>query len=417
MSSGKLNIASSNFYRLAVIMFTDDRGGLVPAGEWITARHPHSTFAMGQFDNLKFAIITSRLMLWATFTSAHSRTLTLAIRFEDDDTKADAEAPRLQAFLRTLDFPPAKEFIISETSSTPGWDVKEAIDDLRRAARKMMGRILIIIHYAGHGNLDQNNRLVFSASPQNPRSFLFNDLLWPFGVIGSDLQYGPQEILNLDVLIILDSCHAGAAKRGSPNLPLTVEVIGAVAADQVANGNAPDREKTTNETFTSKIADEIAHLRGQGFASVDLAEFVVKLRQSSSLRKPVHTLLVGRAPIRLPLKPPASETRPPPHPRPSVSAGSQEYNIRAVLSLHIHESLSMAGLRRLLDWIRALAPETRITVDSVYRTNSALMVLNVPLAVAYKMRNLPGIVMMAEESSRNILHRLEQLSLQPQTQP
>jgi hypothetical protein len=68
---------------------------------------------------------------------------------------------------------------------------------------KVEGRVLVIGHYAGHGVIDRNDKLAFTASSPVPPAFSLERSL-------VDLYDDCQPVFeNTDVILIIDSCYSG----------------------------------------------------------------------------------------------------------------------------------------------------------------------------------------------------------------
>lgn len=82
------------------------------------------------------------------------------IRFEADDTGAVKDAKHFQDLVRLLNFPPAKEIIISKTDETPKLDYKTQFGRPIQTIEDQDERSLVVGHFAGHGGLGARDQLM-----------------------------------------------------------------------------------------------------------------------------------------------------------------------------------------------------------------------------------------------------------------
>ncbi|QKX61768.1 uncharacterized protein TRUGW13939_08924 [Talaromyces rugulosus] len=148
------------------------------------------------------------------YTDAHS----LSMRWEKDDTEADKDTARFQMMLQALHFPAAHELVIKENDSTPGWTARGKIRETLAAARRTSGRSIVIVHYAGHGELDSSRDLMLGKTSRfSADRFLIS--------LALDKVYDLQNTTNVDVLFILDCCYGYAACRASEVTDRVVELV------------------------------------------------------------------------------------------------------------------------------------------------------------------------------------------------
>ena len=223
----------------------------------------------------------------------YKQVLSLAFRFEADDTQANRDTGNFQNILKALKLYEAVELVLSAGDPTPGWTLTDKLRTLLVTRHKIDGRVLVIIHYAGHGALNASDKLIFLANPNSPTSLSYDGSL---SILEND-----DYTQDTDVIIILDSCYSGTAARAMDIKDRSIEIVASVGYDQQALGNSSQLARLQNKTFTSRLADEVAKQVGQGVTSVSLAELVTRLRETShQQRKPVYRLKVGTTAIRVP---------------------------------------------------------------------------------------------------------------------
>jgi len=83
--------------------------------------------------------------------SAYNHSFALSVRWEADNTNAVEDTNHFQTILSTLNFPKAEELVLLSNDKTPGWSVHKKIHRIFEDAKRSVGRVVIMIHYAGHG--------------------------------------------------------------------------------------------------------------------------------------------------------------------------------------------------------------------------------------------------------------------------
>ena len=158
-----------------------------------------------------------------------------------------------------------------------------------------------MVHYAGHGGLNQFDRLIFQANSREPRSVQFADAFLNHVRGGSDFaQHDP----DVDVVMIIDSCCSGSATRALPTQTRrVVEILAACEPEATALGNKPSsaavKARTQNRTFSAKLADIIAEQKGKG-EPLSFAEMMTIVEKDSPKIKPFYNLFIGSTSVRLP---------------------------------------------------------------------------------------------------------------------
>ena len=139
----------------------------------------------------------------------------------------------------------ASELVIESRDKRCIRTVNVEFGKLEEAISKVDGRTLVIIHYAGHGNIDAAGDL----------------LLCP--VLGSDQSLHVERAFGwlqdesifptTDTIVILDSCFSGRAIRGILPSERSFEVLAVVQATQMAFGNDFCCIRGQNITFTNRL--------------------------------------------------------------------------------------------------------------------------------------------------------------------
>ncbi|KAI9784781.1 MAG: hypothetical protein M1839_001511 [Geoglossum umbratile] len=360
--------------------------------------------------------------------------ISFSIRFEADDSFASRNTTHFQNILRLLNLPQARELVIGKDDKMPGWTVLSLVQDLSAKVSKVDGRTLVIGHYAGHGTVNQNGKLIFFASPSAPRPFGLERCL---GDLYEEDQCTNPDFKKTDVILILDSCYSGEATRGLGRAGRSVEIVASVGADQKALGN--NSARVQNRTFTSRLADSIALRVGRGdVSSISFAEIIGDLRSTSQPKRlPEYHLQVGRVGIRVPI---LGQTRLPIHLRapstgqigrrqtPSGSSIGGESaasipatpQLNAVFTVHLDDTDAHSGeVKKLAEWIHSLHPVIGLELTGIYESRSTVILIEAPWHIWAPLNGIQGVALVCEIFGRNMLSKLllgqQQQQLPPTT--
>lgn len=276
---------------------------------------------------------------------------------------------------------------------------------------KSEARVLVLLHYAGHGMIDKNEELVFFADSAYPRTFRFNFTLNPL--------FAPFEEIYLDkidAVTILDACQVGIATRSSTQTGRAAEVVSAVRANQTAFS------KQNQITLTSRLASEVDLRRGRAHASISFPEVIVELQKSANPNRfPEFKLLTLTSPIRVHLLPPSSILVHQPRKylkeqsfssqsSSSKMAVNDPEELRVVLTLHLPHDPEENDVRKVTEWIDSLDRKIGLELSGVYRANSTIMILECHKSTWYALEGKEGFKYVAEVYG-NDLRRQEQGAL------
>jgi hypothetical protein len=241
--------------------------------------------------------------LRATLTSAvdqhtwfYTRTSALSIRWAYDNTDAEKDVKHFQKMLGVFNLAPAEEFVIPKDDVNPGYNVGTKFLNVLRSAIAEHSRTLVVVHYAGHGDKDANDLLMFTSNLQLKggctQSFGANKFLFELTDNRSFLfepdASGDQN--HVDVLYILNSCYSHLATQAAPATGSIIQVLATVdATNPVAFG------PTLRSSFTSKLLNEITARRNRGEQGIDFSDLIGDLRNASS----VKIFRVGASSIKL----------------------------------------------------------------------------------------------------------------------
>jgi hypothetical protein len=193
--------------------------------------------------------------------SAYNHSFALSVRWEADNTNAVEDTNRFQTILSTFNFPKAEELVLLSNDKTPGWSVHKKIHRIFEDAKRSVGRVVIMIHYAGHGFVKKGKLFASKdgtgGKPMNLSKFMVEPSL--------EDDYYLADTRNVDVVYILDCCYAHRATRGSVDVTRVVEIL-AATDDETPTAMSPPRN-----TLTGKLRGEIARRKRDGYQYVEMA--------------------------------------------------------------------------------------------------------------------------------------------------
>ncbi|MCJ1346354.1 hypothetical protein MMC31_004570, partial [Peltigera leucophlebia] len=270
-------------------------------------------------------------------------------------------------------------------------------------------RVLVLLHYAGHGMIDKNEELVFFADSAYPRTFRFNYTLNP--LFATFPLFAPSEEITLDkidAVTILDACQVGIATRSCAQTGRAAEVVSAVRANQTAFSNQ------NQITFTSRLASEVTLRRGMAHASMSFPEVIVEFQRTANPKRfPEFKLLTLTTPVRVHLLPPSSVLAPQPkkHMKEQSSssqsssskmASSDPEELRIVFTLHLPHDPEENDVRRVTEWIDSLDSKVGLELSGVYRANSTILILECHKSTWYSLEGKEGFKYVAEVYGNNL---------------
>lgn len=339
--------------------------------------------------------------------SQYHQAISLTVRWEADDTQAWRDAIFFKKMIEKFQFPPPEELILPRGDRRPGLILQSKIADVFRRAKATNGRCVVLLHYAGHGQLDDSDNLVLVESGSGGKTV---DSGRYFHGLADNDAYLLDDCSNVDVCYFLDCRYAHAAKRGPALAPRVVEII--AATDELG----PFANQPPGRTFTAKVSGEVVFRERQGHQFVEIAELVQTLRANAETRrqqdtspevakKPTHHIRLGCRSICLPF----NGLR-------SIDPATIPPSLRAVFSIHMAENMKDNEIADLLRWIQTLPPSVSLSLDGVYKTSSTLLIFESAYHVFSKLDGLPGVSLISEATGTNRLYDLKFRSL-PATAP
>lgn len=276
--------------------------------------------------------------------SSYKNVYSLTMRWGKDDTNAARDTEHFQRLLKALDVAPAEELVIQSDDPVYSITFSTAWLNLVGKAAAKLERNLVIFHYAGHGTTRAGS-FVFAETSAGTRVINADrSLIQP--VTGSDYL---SDSNNTDVLIILDCCCAHIATRAPAIQRRTVEILAATSCD------TPNARCGPENTFSAKLANEIATRRRQGHKRVDFADVFQSLKgQRVNKAWPTYAMMVGMFSVGLAL-----------NGNPTVDIASMPADYRAILSVNISKDITPAELVDLSRWIRQLPPFASVFIETL----------------------------------------------------
>ncbi|KAE8154512.1 hypothetical protein BDV25DRAFT_135946 [Aspergillus avenaceus] len=312
---------------------------------------------------------------------SYCHSMSISIRWQDDDTHARDDVANFQSVLRMLGFNPAREYVIPVASKTPGWDLrKELITMFDMVMSSVEGRAIVFIHYAGHGT--ERSNAFHLTDVASTKAINVNNHIINLVDESSDV---PQ---NIDVVLLFDACYSPVATRNYTSATQIVEILLPVDDSSIVAFSAGE-----TASLTGKLANEIIARKNQGARYVELSELIAFLREQSPVKKPSHRVLVGTNSLRFTI--PENETATgyqPPGPA-----------TRTVFSLRLVKGLTKEQLGLFVEWVRTLPQEVGLKLDGVYETKSMVLVFCAPWTFWSKMKGYRFVSFISETLTPNLL--------------
>ncbi|OJZ90948.1 hypothetical protein ASPFODRAFT_57185 [Aspergillus luchuensis CBS 106.47] len=291
----------------------------------------------------------------------------IAVRWELDDTNAELDTAHFQSMLKNFDTDPAEVLVLgSDDHYPPGSFLQRKRDSATNT--------LIIFHYAGHGATKNGSfNIVENMSEESKtadfESAILADVKNPKGF--SDM---------IDVLFILDCCYAHYTTRAPKTTRNVIEILAATSSQTVTARSAP------NNTFTAKLANEIARRKKAHHESVEFTSVFQSLLTRPSTRvRPTHALLVGAASVNIPLNG---------HRMVDPRIIPADYN--ALFAVNISRDITKEELKELSTWMRELPSFAGLKIENIYHTQSMCLIMRASFSVYTKLHNMQGYNLIAE---------------------
>lgn len=179
----------------------------------------------------------------------------------------------------------------------------------------------------------------------------------------------------LDVVFIIDSCYSGITTRKDQSVKRIVEVIAAVDASGTALGNDLTNPKKQARTFTSKIADHLALLKGKKTDAIDFATIAATLTAESPVKKPTYKLIMGTTSICV--SPSGNVNTPAP--------GPSDKELSALVRVHLTQTLTSDDAQNLKKWLRFLDKRYPLSLECVYEAESTIILLTMTHSMFLKL--------------------------------
>ncbi|KAJ5688653.1 hypothetical protein N7462_003045 [Penicillium macrosclerotiorum] len=336
-----------------------------------------SAITQAQFEDAITRAVNNR-------SRSYNSSFALSIRWERDKTNASADTEKFQTILSTLNLKQAEVEILAEQDQTPGWTLNDKIRSIFRSAANTPGKSIVLIHYAGHGEIRGDQLFaVDDLSRQRINLQRFIDT-----VVAGDVQ--DFDIADTDAVFFLDCCYSHIAIRALNSTTRVVEIL-AASDDSTPEAFAPPRN-----TLTGKLRGEIARRKHYGHRFVILSDVMATIRANSPVVKPTHHIKLGVSACF----PFTGVTR--------INPNTIAPSLRAVFSVRITENMTREQLDRFITWISTLPPGIDIELDGVYTTTSTLLIFQSAYTLFTNVAGYPGLTFISDVTSPNYRKYLAQ---------
>lgn len=338
-----------------------------------------SAMTQARFEDAITRAVTSR-------SRAYSHSFAMSIRWELDNTDAATDTENFKVILSTLNLdPPCVEIMGGpNTNKTPSWNLNGKLRSLFESAVNAPGKSLVIIHYAGHGEirrvpLDERRDLLFAVEGPHGRAFSLQPIIDTI----VDGYFFEIDLTDLDVVFILDCCYSHMATRMGHSTGRALEILAA------SDDTTPEALMPPRNTLTGKLRGEISRRKREGHMFIRLADVMANIRENSPVVKPTHSVKLGTS-ICIPFSG-AKWTDP----------DSIAPTLRAVFSVRVSDNVTEEQMTRFIKWIETLPQAFAIELDAVYNTSSTLLVIQSAYALFTNLAGYSGVSLIGEVKSRN----------------
>jgi hypothetical protein len=307
----------------------------------------------------------------------YNNSFALSFRWERDNTMAFQDTEQFQAILATLNLDQAQVEILTKQDRTPGWTLSDTIRDIFRLAADAPGKSIVLIHYAGHGEVREEQ--LFAVEGPSRRSINLQRTIDT--VVAGDVQ--DFDITDTDTVFILDCCYSHVATRALNPTTRVVEILSA------SDGQAPEALAPPRNTLTGNLRGEISRRKRDGHQFVILTDVMATIRGRSLVVKPTHHIKLGVS-VCFPF---TGVTR--------IDPTTVAPTLRAVFSVRIADNMTQEQLNRFLTWIATLPAGYTMELDGVYPTTSTLLIIQSAYALFANLAGYPGVTLISEVTSPN----------------
>ncbi|KAI5852369.1 hypothetical protein BZA05DRAFT_418645 [Tricharina praecox] len=325
-----------------------------------------------------------------------------SLSYADDDSGAREDVATFEQMCRELGARIIKSLVLT-VGMTPC-----AIGvwcELEITKTRPKSRNLVILHYAGHGEVDPSNgSLRLCARQGSDQSFpwmLFvNRFVAPPYIVPDRMG-----MKQTDVLVILDCCYAGACPRGLPEASRTGHVIAATAEYSTT------KCRNTNFSFTQQVAGMVRRIGREKLGSpFEIGDVMARIIGEDVIyglnMRPVHDVLDGRSPIVLhyPVSD-NSDTFSATYQYENVPAGQvldlslattnaslegTTPKVEVLCAIQFDGDITEESLKKFATWINTLDSSFNIQVEYAYAADSTFMCARVPASIWARLEGLDG---------------------------
>ena len=348
-------------------------------------------------------------------------------RFEADNTGAHKDAEAFSHLVRLFGVNTVKEIILGRNDKSPGRTLVKQLEVVSDEISKFEGRTLLIYHHAGHGRVGADG-FELTSDVIGTQTFRYSN------TINQSLCFpslGFEDLLNTcDVVIVLDSCYAAAAARGSGSPGRIVELVSAAGEYQEALGNGSAYVRNQAITFTNWLANAVALMSGQGHKPMTFAEPIAKLRETSQIgRLPNYDIVTGGQPIRIPFKRDrrgnqitssrfrdlsSNSSAGPTTANPLSMAGE---HLRVVFSVYLSTTHQDASVKEIVQWLQSLDTSVGIEICGVFKTKSTTLLVEAPWVLWSCVKHHEAVKFVLEAEGSNILASFARVMPKTGSQP
>ncbi|KAJ5098844.1 hypothetical protein N7532_005845 [Penicillium argentinense] len=281
--------------------------------------------------------------------------------FENDNTGAKSDANSLVWCLEDVFGIHTTVIELKANDQMPGLTLASTVTDIVMKIKSPPKRLrsLLILAYAGHGELDPTTgfvKLIAGVGRQNIQwSYLHSSFF-------SDTNY---MFSNIDTLGILDCCYAGATRDKGQR---SSQVLSACGRDEKARSRSDGVRSFSQRLF--RAARNLSKTE-TSYITIEMLVAEVNREKPDGAPEAKLTNHGGTSPISLPLK----DTQTTPHQRPTPNTLGIDATTESILVELTIPGAHSQVLEEFKDVIAALPAQFQVEIVDAYQSRSVLLLL------------------------------------------
>lgn len=279
----------------------------------------------------------------------------MIVYWEDDDTNAKDDGTIMEKLLKDVfGFASCSTFVLKTKDPILGWSLADEFRKLVAQHHNTSQHSLFVFYYAGHGALYDNE---FHLA--NKKKRIAWSLIQSFVLEDNPITH------NMDVLVVLDSCFSGKAKRADTTK--NTQIL--AASDKITQ-----QRHTGQISWTQHMHKAVHAIRSHSPKTMTSSSILEALRQECDREKfdPVLITDGGKLPITFTFRPSSRPSTSQSLSRVPIRAkNSSRHSVMAKITLH-GEANEFASFSQM---IKDLPPNMAADIVDAYKTDRSFFCL------------------------------------------